>query len=100
MHFHKQLQSKWFMHAPNFETLIGNFEFKLQIFKFGVSTWCTKQITMFVRRKCQERSEKLYDYELPDWSFKGSILSFILNFEVSDQNFEVREARLNRFDCN
>ena len=59
-------------------------------FKFGVITWFTKQITKFVNRKFQERSEKFY--ELPDWSFEVSILSIILNFEVSDQSFEVWHA--------
>ena len=43
---------------------------------------------MFVKRKFQGRSEKCY--EVPDWSFEVSIQSFILNFEVSDQSFEVK----------
>ena len=50
----------------------------------------TKQITKFVERKFQGRSEK--SYVVPDWSFEVSILIFILNLEVSDQS-------LNRFDC-
>ena len=56
-----------------------------------------EQITTSVKRKFQGRPEKFY--EVTDWSFEVSIQSFILNFEVCDQSFEVREARLNRFDC-
>ena len=66
-------------------------------FKFGVITWFTKQITKFVKRKFQGRSEKFY--EVPDWSFEVLILSFVLNFQVSYQSFEVRRPCLNRFDC-
>ena len=50
-----------------------------------------------MKRKFQGRSEKFY--EDPRWSFEVSVQSFVLNFKVSDQRFEVR-ARLNRFDCN
>ena len=42
---------------------------------------------MFVKRKFQGRSEIFY--EVPDLSFEVSVLSFILNFKVSDQSFEV-----------
>ena len=66
-------------------------------FKFGVITWLTKQITNFVKRYFQGRSEKFY--EVPDWSFEVSFPNVILNFKVSDQSFEVRGAPLNRFDC-
>ena len=59
-----------------------------EIFIIRVINWLTKQITKFIKRKFQGRSEK-FD-EVPDWSFEVSILSFILNFEVSNQNFEVR----------
>ena len=55
-------------------------EFRL-FFKFGVINQFTKQITKFVERKFLGRSEKFY--EVPDWSFEVSVLSFILNFEVS-----------------
>ena len=44
--------------------------------------------TNFVKRKFQGRSEKFY--EVPEGSFEVSIQSFILNFEVSTQSFEVR----------
>ena len=54
-------------------------------FKFSVTTWFTKQITKFVK---QGRSENFY--KVPDWSFEVSILSFIFNFEISDQSFETR----------
>ena len=47
-----------------------------------------KQITKFVERKFQGRSEKFY--EAPDCSFEVSILGVILNFEVSDQSSEIR----------
>ena len=50
-------------------------------------TWFTKQVTKFVKRKFQGKFEKFY--EVPDWSFEVSVLSFILNFEISDQSFEV-----------
>ena len=60
-------------------------------FKLGDITWFTKQITKFVERKFQGRSDKFY--EVPHWSFEISILSFILDFEVSDQSFEVNHAR-------
>ena len=66
------------------------------LFKFGVISWFTKQITKSAKKKLQGRFEKFY--EVPGWSFEVSIQSFILNFEVSDHSFEVRgEARLNRF---
>ena len=88
--------------TTDFETLIRNFEvekwnFELKLpknfsnlpwdfilkfglfFKFGVITWFTKQITKFVKRKFQERSEKFY--EVPDWSFEVSLLSIILNLK-------------------
>ena len=54
-------------------------------FKFGVISWFTKQITEFVKGKFQGKSQKFY--EVPNWSFEVSI---ILNFEVSDQSFEIR----------
>ena len=57
-------------------------------FKFGVITWFRKQITKFVERKFQGRSKKFY--EVPDWSFEVSVLSFILSLEVFHQSFEVR----------
>ena len=91
----------------NFETPSLKLQQKFQIFleifilefglffKFGVITWFTKKITKFVERKFQGRSEKFY--EVLDWSFEVSVLSFILNLEVSDRSFEVR-PRLNRFD--
>ena len=50
----------------------------------------------------QSKSQRLYKesfkedpkiYEVPGWSFEVSIQSFILNFEVSDQSFEVKGAR-------
>ena len=65
-------------------------------FKFDVINWFTKQITKFVKRKFQGRFEKFY--EVSDWSFEVSVLSFILNFEVPDKSFGVGGARLNRFD--
>ena len=46
------------------------------------------QITKFVKRKFQGRSEKFY--EVLDWSFEVLVLSFILKFEVSDKSFKVR----------
>ena len=58
--------------------------------KFGVISWLTKQIIKFVKRKFQQRSE--ISYEVSNWSFEVSFQSFILNFEVSDQCFEVRHA--------
>ena len=67
------------------ETFISEFGL---FFKFGVITWFTKQITKFAERKFQGTFEKFY--EVQDWSFKVSILSFILNFEVSDKSFEVK----------
>ena len=62
---------------------------------FTAVSWFTKQITKFVKRKFQGRSKKIS--EVTDWSFEVSIQSFIFNFEVSDQSFEVR-TRINRFD--
>ena len=38
-------------------------------------------------------------YEVSDWRLEVSIQSFVLNFKVSDQSFEVREAHLVSFDC-
>ena len=55
-----------------------------------------KQITKFVKRKFQGRSENFH--EVPGWSFEVSIQSFILNFKVYYQSYKVR-VRLNLFDC-
>ena len=107
------------MHAPNFETLVGNFkvekwnfELKLQnnfqiffetllskfclLSKFAVISWFMKQNIKFVKRRFQGRSKTFF--EAPDWSFEVSIQNFIFNFEVSDQSFEIRRARINHFD--
>ena len=59
-------------------------------------TWFTKQVTKFVKRRFQGRLKKFY--EVSDWSVEVSVLSFILNFEISYLSFEVR-ACLNCFDC-
>ena len=73
----------------NFQIFLKTFILKLCLFfKFGVINWFTKQITQFVKRNFQGISGKFY--EVPDWSFEVSVLSFILNFEVSDQSFKVR----------
>ena len=56
--------------------------------KFDVITWFTKQITKFIERKFQGRSAKFY--KVSGWSFEVSILSFILNLEVSYQRSEFR----------
>ena len=70
-------------------------------------TGLQKQIAKFVKRKLKGRSKKIC--EVPHRCFKISVLSFILNFEVSHQGFEIKQGvegkgeggggRLNRFDC-
>ena len=108
-HFHCRIHG--YRQTPNFKTLFGNFEvekwnFELKLRNsksklqkhfltfletftsgFGIfsNSMFTKQITKFWRR-----SEKLY--EVPDCTFEVSVLSFILNFEVSNQSFEVRHT--------
>ena len=66
-------------------------------------TGLQKQIAKFVIRKLKGRSEKFC--EVPHGCFKILVLSFIFNFEASDQGFEIKRGvegrgggRLNRFD--
>ena len=53
-------------------------------------TGLQKQIAKFVKRKLKGRSEKFC--EVPHRCFRISVLSFILNFEVSDQGFEIKRG--------
>ena len=46
-------------------------------------------------KKVSRKIQKFY--EVPDWSFEVSVPSIILNFEVSDQSFEVRRGTLEPF---
>ena len=74
--------------SQNFSNLPWDLLFRISyVFKFGIITWFTKQITKFVKRKFQGKSEKFY--EVPDWSFEVWILNFILNLEVSNQSSEL-----------
>ena len=62
--------------SKNFEMFFAIFMLKFCLCsKFGVISWFTKQITKFVKRKFQGRSEKFY--KVPGWSFEVSIQSFI-----------------------
>ena len=80
-YFEFKLRNSKLKVQKNFQIFLETYTLEFGLFfKFGVITWFTKQIAKFVKRKFQGRSEKFY--EVPDWSFDASILSFILKFEV------------------
>ena len=54
-----------------------------------------KKIGKTLKWRCQRRFANFFEVSI--WSFDVSHQSFILSFEVSDQNFKIR-ACLNRFD--
>ena len=102
-----------FAPPPNFKTMIGNFKveremklwieasnllwdlnFKVCLFSKFYCYWLVYKANHQVCKKVSRKIEKIFWSSRLEFQFQ----SFVLNFEVSDQSFQVMRARMNRFD--